>query len=296
MRSILKRSNISRRKFLGTTAAAGAALAGVTTPKLSFGAAKTVKVGFLAPLTGEVAAWGLPGLYGCQIWAEKVNAAGGIKAGGDSYQVELVPYDNEYAPDKARTGATKLIREDGVKFIMMLGGDTWPAVQPIANKTGTLVSTLLPSDLSPDTGTLIAPCEVHPIYNVTGVEWLAENKPGLKTAVVCAQDDALGRPSVATYLAAFEAEGIDVLDTVFFDLSATDFAPIMTSMLAKNPDILCLDTAYADYVHPLCEQAFLQGFKGQIISCTADFYEKIIEKTSKEFMACLSGLHPHPQG
>ena len=286
MRSILKRSNISRRKFLGTTttAAAGAALAGVTTPKLSFGAAKTVKVGFLAPLTGEVAAWGLPGLYGCQIWAENVNAAGGIKAGGDSYQVELVPYDNEYAPDKARTGATKLIREDGVKFIMMLGGDTWPAVQPIANKTGTLVSTLLPSDLSPDTGTLIAPCEVHPIYNVTGVEWLAENKPGLKTAVVCAQDDALGRPSVATYLAAFEAEGIDVLDTVFFDLSATDFAPIMTSMLAKNPDILCLDTAYADYVHPLCEQAFLQGFKGQIISCTADFYEKIIEKTSKEFM------------
>ena len=41
---------------------------------------------------------------------------------------------------------------------------------------------------------------------------------------------------------------------------------------------------YADYVHPLCEQAFQQGFKGQIISCTADFYQKIIEKTSKEFM------------
>ena len=58
----------------------------------------------------------------------------------------------------------------------------------------------------------------------------------------------------------------------------------MTSMLSKNPDILCLDTAYADYVHPLCEQAYQQEFKGKIISCTADFYEKIIEKTSKEFM------------
>ncbi len=283
MRSVLKNSLISRRRFLGTTAA-GVAMVGTSLPRMSFAGQKTVKIGFLAPLTGEVAAWGLPGLYGCQIWVEKVNAAGGIKVGGDSYKVELVSYDNEYAPDKARTGATKLIKEDGVKFIMMLGGDTWPAVQPIANRTGTLVSTLLPSDLSPDTKTLIAPCEVHPIYNVTGVQWLAENKPNLKTAVVCAQDDALGRPSVATYLAAFEAEGIDVLDTVFFDLSATDFAPIMTSMLAKKPDILCLDTAYADYVHPLCEQAFQQGFKGQIISCTADFYEKIIEKTSKEFM------------
>jgi len=59
---------------------------------------------------------------------------------------------------------------------------------------------------------------------------------------------------------------------------------VMTGMLSKNPDILCLDTSYADFVHPLCEQAHQQGFKGQIISCTADFYEKIIDKTSKEFM------------
>ncbi len=76
-RSVLKYKDISRRKFLGTTAA-GVALAGVAAPNLAFGAAKTVKVGFLAPLTGEVSAWGLPGLYGCQIWAEQVNAAGVI--------------------------------------------------------------------------------------------------------------------------------------------------------------------------------------------------------------------------
>ena len=274
---------IGRREFLGTTAAA-AALATTHIPRLAHGA-DTVKIGFLAPLTGEVAAWGLPGLYGCEIWAEQVNAAGGIKIGADSFMVEMVSYDNEYAPDKARTGAQKLIFEDEVKFIMMLGGDTWPAVQPIANKARMLVSTLLPSDLTPDTPFLIAPCEVHPIYNVTGVQWLAENKPDLKTAVICAQDDSLGRPSVATYLAAFEAEGIEVQgDPLFFDLSTTDFAPVVTKLLSSNPDILCLDTCYADYVHPIVEQAFVQGYKGQIISCTADFYEQMIEKTSKEFM------------
>ena len=284
MTRLLKHRPISRRNFLRTTAAS-AAIAGTQAPSLSFAADKTVKIGFLAPLTGEVAAWGLPGLYGCEIWAEKINAAGGVQVGGDRYNVELVPYDNEYAPDKARTGAQKLIHEDGVSFIMMLGGDTWPAVQPIANKAKMLVSTLLPSDLSPDTPYLIAPCEVHPIYNVTGVQWLAENKPNLKSAVICAQDDALGRPSVATYLAAFEAAGIGMAaEPLFFDISTTDFAPVMTSMLAKNPDIICLDTCYADFVHPLCEQAFLQGYKGQIISCTADFYEQIIDKTSEEFM------------
>lgn len=283
MSSGVVRRPIGRREFLGTTVA-GAALAASSMPRIAFGA-ETVKIGFLAPLTGEVAAWGLPGLYGCQIWAEQINAAGGVNIGGTPHMVELVSYDNEYAPDKARTGAQKLIHEDGVKFIMMLGGDTWPAVQPIANQSRMLVSTLLPSDLSPDTPFLIAPCEVHPIYNVTGVQWLAENKPDLKTAVICAQDDSLGRPSVATYLAAFEAAGIDMNDDpLFFDLSTTDFAPVVTKLLASNPDILCLDTAYADFVHPIVEQAFLQGFEGQIISCTADFYEQMIEKTSKEFM------------
>ncbi len=279
----LFQKKIGRRTFLGA-GAAGVALASSYTPRIARAANEVIKIGFLAPLTGEVAAWGLPGLYGCEIWAERINTAGGVNIGGKQYNFDFVGYDNEYAPDKARTGASKLIREDGVKFIMMLGGDTWPAVQPIANKSNMLVSTLLPSDLSPDTPTLIAPCEVHPIYNVTGVWWMKDNNPDLKTAVICAQDDALGRPSVATYKAAFEAHKIDVLDTIFFDLSTTDFAPVMTSMLANKPDVLCLDTSYADFVHPLCEQAYQQGFKGQIISCTADFYEKIVEKTSKEFM------------
>ncbi len=278
---------INRRRFLQSSASVAAAAAASTRFPTRAAAAtdKVVKIGFLAPLTGAVAAWGKPGLDGCSIWAEWTNADGGVDIGGDKYTIEFVSYDNEYDPTKARAGATQLILEDDVKFIMMLGGDTWPAVQPVADRTGMLVSTLLPSDLSPDTPTLIAPAEVHPIYNVTGVQWLAENKPDLKTAVICAQDDALGLPSVATYLAAFEAAGIDMLDEpLLFDPATTDFAPVVTKLLAQQPQIVCLDTCYADYVHPICEQLFQQGFKGQIISCTADFYDKIIEKTSKEFM------------
>ena len=204
MISRLVTSGLTRRTFLKSTAVT-AASAGL--PRAALAQDNVIRIGFLAPLTGPVAAWGKPGLDGCEIWAERVNATGGIKLADGDYMVEFVGYDNEYDPAKARTGATKLIREDGVSFIMMLGGDTWPGVQPVAEKTGMLFSTLLPSDLSPDTTTLIAPAEVHPIYNVTGVEWLAENKPDLKTAVMCAQDDALGLPSVATYLAAFEAAG-----------------------------------------------------------------------------------------
>ena len=120
---------LNRREFLSTTAAA-ALMASASMPKIAFGAEKVVKIGFLAPLTGAVSAWGKPGLDGLQIWADRVNEAGGIPIGGDSYKVEFVAYDDEYDPGKARTGAVKLIKEDGVKFIMMLGGDPWPGVSP----------------------------------------------------------------------------------------------------------------------------------------------------------------------
>ena len=107
---------------------------------------------------------------------------------------------------------------------------------------------------------------MHPIYNVTGVEWLAENKPDLKTAVMCAQDDALGLPSVATYLAAFEAAGIEMLDDpLLFDPATTDFAPVVTKLISGNPDIVCLDTCYSDYVHPDCRAALSsRGTRGRL--------------------------------
>lgn len=276
---------LSRRKFVKTSSAVAASLAvSSALPTKGFSAEKTLKIGFLAPLTGDLAAWGLPGRDGCLIWGDWVNAAGGIKVGGNHHKVEFVSYDNEYAPDKALVGAKKLILEDKVKFIMMLGGDTFPGVQKFVNQQKMLVSTLLPSDLSPRTPYLIAPAEVHPIYNVTGVEWLSINKPKLKTVAICAQEDSLGLPSVATYRAAFKAAGIKIVYDKFFPASTTDFAPIVTAMLASKPDILCWDTAYEPFVHALTEQAYLQEFKGQIISCTADNYPAMIEKTSKKFM------------
>ena len=276
----------TRRRFLGSASAfAGLGALSSVLPGRALAQGEPIKIGFLAPLTGPVAGWGKPGLDGIQIWAEWVNAAGGINVGGEMRMFEFISYDNEYDPSKARTGATKLIQEDGVKFIMMLGGDTWAGVQPVADRTGMLFSTLLNSDLGPETTTLLAPAESHPVYNVTGVEWMAENFPDLKTAVMCAQEDALGLPSVATYLAAFEAAGIEMLeDPILFDPATTDFAPIVTRMLSGDPDIVGLDTCYPDYVHPIMEQLFQQGYAGQVISCTADFYGQIIEKTSVDFM------------
>lgn len=262
----------------------GAAL-GVALRDFALGSSKVLKIGFLAPLTGPLRAWSAPGLDGCRIWVDLVNAAGGIKVGSRKYLVELVPFDTMYQPERAFRGAKKLILEDGVKMLLVNGGNDLTAeVRSLISQNRMLVAGLLPSDLSPDTPTLVAPSEVHPIYNVTGVEWLKRNKPQLRTAAMCAQNDLFGLPSIATYRAAFEAAGIDLIAEDVFDPETTDFGPIVERLMAGNPDILCWDTAYEPFVHALTIEAYKRGFKGQLLSCTCDNYEELIRRTSPEFM------------
>jgi branched-chain amino acid transport system substrate-binding protein len=275
---------ITRRDILRATTA-GAVVAGTSSFPTSLFAAsqKTVKVGMNIPMTGDYAPWGLPGLYGCEIIANDINAAGGVKIGNDKYNIEMVAYDHAYDTEKAVQGYKKLVLQDGVKMVMMLGGSTVASVLPWAQRKKMLTTTLLPSDITPKSDYLIATCESHPLYNVTGVEWLAKNFPNAKTAAIVTNNDAeYGLQSTATYKAAFEVEGIDVIDVNLHGFDITDFAPIVSSVLAKKPDIFCMATSF--YVTPLMEQLYHQGFKGKIISCTLDYYDEIIAKTSKEFV------------
>ena len=84
--------------------------------------------------------------------------------------------------------------------------------------------------------------------------------------------------------AAFEAADIEIVSEILFPGSTDDVSPIVAEMMAAKPDILCWDTAYEPFVHALTEEAYKRGFEGQIISCTADDYPALIEKTSKDFM------------
>ncbi|MEZ5525194.1 MAG: ABC transporter substrate-binding protein [Pseudomonadales bacterium] len=272
---------ITRRNLLRGTAA-GLAVAGTGFSTQLLAGQKTVKIGLNIPMTGDYAPWGLPGLYGCNIVANNINASGGVKIGGDTYMIEPVGYDHGYDTEKAIVGYNTL-RHDDAAMIMMLGGSTVGSIIGRAQRNKMLVSTLLPSNITPDTSNLVAPSESHPLYNCTGVDWLADNFPNAKTAVIVTTNDIeYGQQSAAVYQAAFEARGIDVLDTNFHGFDVTDFAPIVQGLLANKPDIFCMATDV--YTTPLIEALYNQGYKGKIISCTLDLYDEVIAKTSKEFV------------
>lgn len=254
-----------------------------TFPNLTVGAGSTINIGFLAPLSGQVESWGLPGLHGCRIWESWLNNLGGILIRGQRYPVRIHAVDCQYDPRLAIQGATELVQKHDVQLLMMLGGDTYTPVASYLTEKRVLTSTLLPSDLSPDSPYLIAPSEAHPIYVVTGVDWIARQKPHLKTVSMCSQKDAFGLPGLASYRAAFKAAGINVVKEIQYDENVSA-AEIVAPMLAESPDILCWCCSYTPMVHAMTEYAYAQGYQGQIISCTVDYYNALVEKTSKEFL------------
>lgn len=274
---------ITRRDLLKSTAAGALVASAAIVPSRAFASGDTIKIGMNIPMTGDYAPWGLPGLYGCQIVADNINAAGGYEIGGKKYKIEMVSYDHGYDIEKSVQGYKKMVSEDEVSMVMMLGGATVGAVMPWGERKNVVTSTLLSSDITPDTEHLIAPCESHPLYVVTAVEWLAKNHPDAKTAVIVTNNDVeYGLQAVATFEAAFEVAGIEVVDMNLHGFDVTDFAPIVSSVLSKNPDIFCMATSF--YTTSLMEQLYHQGFKGQVVTTTLDYHEEVIAKTSQEFV------------
>ena len=267
----------------GASLAQGFAVTG-NLPRLDAGGAAPVRIGFLAPLSGPAQSWGQPGLNGCHLWVDWINRAGGILVGGKRRRVEMIARDSGADGQAALAGARALCFEHGVRFLLMLGGDSYRPVQDFLTAQKLLTSTLLPSDLSPDTPYLIAPSEIHPLYNVTAVDWLARNRPDLRRVALCSQTDALGLPSLAVYRAGFAAAGIPVVKEVLYPPEGAPADAVVAAMMAENPDILCWCSSYQPMVHALTRAAFRAGFRGQILSCTADDYPAMIAQTSGPFM------------
>jgi branched-chain amino acid transport system substrate-binding protein len=77
----------------------------------------TVKLGFVFPLTGPVAAYGEMGQRAVTVIVDHVNASGGIKALGGA-KFEAVYGDNQMKPAVAATEAERLIEKERVAVVI----------------------------------------------------------------------------------------------------------------------------------------------------------------------------------
>ena len=81
-------------------------------------AAEPVRIGLSMAKTGDFAPAGVGQLNAYQLWADRVNAAGGLNVAGIKRPVQLVVYDDQSDPGKAAAIYEKLITSDKVDLLL----------------------------------------------------------------------------------------------------------------------------------------------------------------------------------
>src|SRR3546814_11806515 len=69
-------------------------------------------------LTGKYSSSGVNTQRGYDFAVEHINSMGGVKVDGKSYKLKVVYYDDESTPARGAQLAERLIRQDGVQYML----------------------------------------------------------------------------------------------------------------------------------------------------------------------------------
>jgi branched-chain amino acid transport system substrate-binding protein len=234
----------------GVAACGGSSSVGNTTP---------IKIGFTLSLTGDFSADGKAFQQGYQLWADYVNAHGGIMG----RKVVLDMLDDASNPDTVTTDYEKLITVDKVDitfgpFSTLL---TKPA-SVVAHRYGYALVEGAGGGPSVFQQGLNNVFDVSlPVANnlVSFAQWIlslpAAQRP--KTAAYATEDDPFTQPQVDTARQKLEAAGITTASYQVYPAETTDFAPIAQRLIASHAQVIVCGTLLNDIA------AFINAFKQQ---------------------------------
>ena len=80
-------------------------------------AQQTLTIGFTVSKTGKYSVDSLEQYRGIELWRDQTNAAGGIKANGKTYKIQLVSYDDESDSKRVQQLYTRMILQDKADFL-----------------------------------------------------------------------------------------------------------------------------------------------------------------------------------
>jgi len=260
---------MKRRSFLATTSLA-LALA-VTATSAAWAENATLKIGFVGVTSGPAAPWGISNQRSMEARAAWLNELGGVKIGDTTYNVEIVPFDDQKDPKRAIAGMEKMA-QDGIHYVVGPNVDDGAAaVRPVAEQNGIMYFPYaFPKELytAPASNAIlgmVANYQSGPaIY-----KYLMENKGVKKVAFIAGNEsDPLSQRDSGS--AAAKALGLEVVsDTVTYQMDTTDFTPVLLPVIQTAPDLLVLSGVSPANAPQLIRSARELGYTGLISTETA---------------------------
>jgi branched-chain amino acid transport system substrate-binding protein len=251
---------LSFKRYLLAGAAAVTVLAAASPSR----AACELKLGVVGGLSGATAQWGNALKAAVDFVVKKTNDAGGLEVGSERCQITTSVLDTKATAEGAAAAANQLVSQ-GVKFVV--GPVVSPeatGIKPIAVRNNMLVflNSYAKNAIGPQW-----PMVFHegpgPSVWADPIVKAAKAKFNIKSVVVVAPNDQGGTDIASVDVDVYKRNGIEATDE-YYQRGTTNFAAIITRILAKNPDAVDTASSAPSDAGIMVKQLRQAGFKGPI--------------------------------
>ncbi len=241
---------------------------------------KILRIGAPLPLTGGVSPEGLRMKSGYDLWAKTQNEAGGIKAGPDTYKVEIIYSDYQSNTPRAVQSAELMITENKVDAIFApFGSGATKAVSAITEKYGVpMIAAQASSAQVYDQGFKYLFGMYTPNNTVTEplINLLAAKNPSIKRIAVLARND-LFPLAIAEELEKYAREkGYEIVAEQKFPVGTVDYSSALTQIRSSRPDLFYV-TGYVNDIILIRKQMQELGVRPQLTAM-------LVGPTTPEFL------------
>ena len=224
-----------------------------------------VKIGFIGPQTGPLAAFGVIG-QGMKVYFDKINKEQG---GVDGHQIELVTKDDAYDPSKSAPAVQEALEGDKIfASVFQIGTPNVAGTRQLhadACVPQALVGTGFPAWGDPKnfpwtTGGI-------PSYTVEAkvwVEFIKTKFPDAKKVAILSFNNDFGKTYKTTLDAALPAAGYEIVADVVHE-ATSDLSNEVPQLLAGAPDVIIGGTT-STFCTSLMTLARQGGFTGPILN------------------------------
>ena len=250
----------------------GAALSVMALAACSKDDANVIKIGGLAPLSGQYTEYGLECKKGIDLAIEEINAAGGV----NGKTLQFICEDDEGVPAKSVNAYKKLVSQDKVRFIIgsLTSGATISITQLAqANKVVQIAPAATNPDVTNAGNYIFRACYTDPFQGKVGGKFAAVNLGAKKAAILydISNDYSVGLTD--NFIEEYESLGGTIVSKESYNSGDKDFNAQLTKIKAANPDVVYLPDYYAT-VALIAKQLRAQGITTPIVG--ADGWDGLV--------------------
>ncbi|MDD7015045.1 MAG: ABC transporter substrate-binding protein [Treponema sp.] len=203
----------------------------------------TIKVGGIAPLSGEVAVYGVECKNGIDLAVEEINAAGGVLG----QQFEFIFEDDQGKSDQSVNVYKKLVAKDGVGLIVgsLTSGCTQAVAQQAqSNEVLQIAPAATATSVTSVGNYVFRACYTDPFQGRVAGKFAAVNLGAKKAAVLYDIGNDYSSGLKDNFVSEFQAQNGTVVSIESYKTNDKDFNTQLTKIKSLNPDVVYLPDYY----------------------------------------------------